>query len=306
MGRVVVAAAGAAAAASILTWLWATSARCKQHDAFACPPLISGLSRSTFQLWQRIKIQWTSPAEPSLIAAVRTRAAENDACAARVTVECRCGACRVTVRNGGPIFTTVCHCSLCRAHNRPERVAMPFAAVRRAACCLEIEEAQVDDAAAVQRALKGRGGPSATQDTRHFPLVWLQTSSLVRRGRCALCDTPLLFDQEWFEPATMWIVNPRVSCNSVAGGSGGATQTAAAFLGGQHDADVCWGSRHVPPPADVLSAQASFGDFFSTQPSNDGARGASDSEQSSYPAPRGREQWHDLEWGRYVIDVGRL
>ena len=31
---------------------------------------------------------------------------------------------------------------------------------------------------------------------------------IVRRARCAVCNTSLVMDYEWFEPNTIWLVRP--------------------------------------------------------------------------------------------------
>ena len=42
----------------------------------------------------------------------------------------------------------------------------------------------------------------------HPTLIFRNSSEIARRGACSLCDTSLLMDYEWFEPNTLWLVNP--------------------------------------------------------------------------------------------------
>ena len=39
-------------------------------------------------------------------------------------------------------------------------------------------------------------------------LIFRNSSEIARRGSCSVCDTSLLMDYEWFEPNTLWLVNP--------------------------------------------------------------------------------------------------
>ena len=282
-----------AAAAIGVILLWRRRFPGRRNSPFACSLRIGDFARQIFQLRQHLKIRLMSCPRVAVIERVRARAVSSDA---KVVSECRCGACRITV-DGGPLFTTVCHCSLCRAHNcTAANCAMPFAAVRRAACRLEVDKSRVLGG----QSLVSLRDQISDEDCSHFPLIWLKTSAFVRRGRCALCDSALLFDQEMFEPHTMWIVNPWVE-------TAGAVVTAAEFLGG-HDADVCWGSRHVPAPVAAFTAKADFGDFFATVPATpNGHTGfTSGGEDGGYPLPCGREQWNDIDWTGYVVDPGKL
>jgi hypothetical protein len=85
--------------------------------------------------------------------------------------------------------------------------------------------------------------------------------------------------------------------------------------GGLVDADVCWGSRHVPSPKGGLLTD--FGGFFdkSNEVSAKGAGCGAEEEgcvwegntvEDYYPLSRGKEQWADIDWSRYYIDSGTL
>lgn len=251
------------------------------------PTLVeAGLRRCVFQLYEHWKIRLGQRLDDRVLPLIRERAAASNAARLRVETECRCGACRIVATSGGPLYTTVCHCSLCRAHNfmAGTNVAMPFAAVRRSGCRL-----------VVTAAAKGA-----------CPFVWLQTSKLVRRGRCSLCHTALLFDQERFDPHTLWIVNPHVG---VAGERATVPAMEHEYWAGRHDADVCWGSRHIVPPADVFGARADMGSFFSTG----GAptvgvkhRDVDDDDSVDEVPPRGARQFHDLDWNYFPVDPGNV
>ena len=271
------------AAASLLGVILWRRLRGQRRAGVGLPSVLeAGLYRSAFQLRERWKIGKSAPCNPSVVLTIRQRAAASDDRGVQVHSKCRCGACRVVVTHGGPLYTTVCHCSLCRAHNfREGNVSMPFAAVRRSACVLQV-----------------------TQSTGREPFVWLQTSDLVRRGRCALCGSAVLFDQERFEPNTMWLVNPTIS---VPGSEDAVPAAAFDYWRGQHDADVCWASRHVPVPADVFGARADFGDFFGNETSSAAPTGADTAmEDDGLFRPRGARQFHDIDWSYYFVDPGQL
>jgi len=166
-----------------------------------------------------------------------------------VVTECSCGRCRVVCYEGGPRFTTLCHCSICRAHNLAANgAAMAFVAVKRSACRVEIVNGEVcgdDDATDRAVCISEPQGNCWGQvpDDRSVggatsPFAWVESSDLVRRGRCTACDSPLVFD-----PNTLWLVAPEVRRRRLAGGplevwrtaricsTGGLTRTCAGAHG---------------------------------------------------------------------------
>ena len=179
-----------------------------RRDPLALPPPALDIERYQFQRSEAFKLRLDCPADPRVTRALRCRVAASDAAGVEVVSECQCGQCRVTCSSGGPLITTVCHCSICRAHdifaidshgsepkNRSHRRlcgGMPFAAVRRHSCRLEIRTAPGFLGADSQ--CPPKFAKACTND-RTIPFQWLQSSTLVRRGRCTECKTPLLFDQ---------------------------------------------------------------------------------------------------------------
>ena len=78
---------------------------------------------------------------------------------------------------------------------------------------------------------------------------------------------------------------------------------------GRVDADVCWGSRHVPTPTNIFAAPVEFGAFFdaaSAERPHLHSEETTTSAPIGYPPSRGTEQWEDLDWAGYYLDSGRL
>jgi hypothetical protein len=137
-------------------------------------------------------------------------------------------------------------------------------------------------------------------------------------------------DYEWFEPNTLWIVNPKVRLRRSPGGPVEEFEQGHAFFGGAHDADVCWGSRLLPAPATAAAAfggaPVDFGGYFAagtatvapaapapapasaeTGPPPAAAENGGDAASlAAGSAARGREQWADLDWGGFVVDSGGI
>eukprot|EP00966_Prymnesium_polylepis_P005543 127056-Prymnesium_polylepis.2 len=98
-------------------------------------------------------------------------------------------------------------------------------------------------------------------------LVWQRTSEFVRRGRCGECGTALLYDNEWFEPNTLWLQNAKVvtATGEVQHATDVFPRRLRQFLfadelvkdpafkasnpDGNYDADVRWDCMHVVPAA---------------------------------------------------------
>ena len=111
------------------------------------------------------------------------------------------------------------------------------------------------------------------------------------------------------------------------------------FWGGQHDIDVCWDSRLIPAPCDIVIAKADLQNFFETNTSarpsttglnadrnknssavavhaandelyaNDASTDTTEGEvetNDEYPAARGRAQHSVLDWKDFLIDCARV
>lgn len=142
--------------------------------------------------------------------------------------------------------------------------------------------------------------PDASEDHSNLPFLWLQTSEATRRGRCIECGSPLVFDHQWFEPSTLWIVDPVVLIgNNLVG-------RAEKYFGGTYDADVCWASRHVPVPESMLEARVDCGDFFSVTSDSGQAQDSFTGDDEDSPPASGREQFDDFDWASYFVDPGKL
>ena len=190
-----------------------------------------------------------------------------------VTTACRCGACRIVCQDA-PRLVSVCHCSVCRydealplgVDNAP---APSFSAVRRAKCHLEVDPALVRDPDNI--------------------LVYRNSSDFARRGRCVLCNTPLVMDYEWFEPETIWLQNPQW----VPEGKDDSQPVEFAFNSGKADFDVCWNSR-----VDPITSLATVSYL--------GKEEVREKEESEEIKPRGVTQCDDLDWEVYILDVGKM
>ena len=192
-----------------------------------------------------------------------------------VVTTCKCGACKLVCEDA-PRLITVCHCSVCRydealplgTKNAP---APSFAAVKRSKCRMEVNTDDAKDPANI--------------------LVYRNSSDFARRGRCGLCNTSLVMDYEWFEPETIWLVNPQWTP---------ANQTDSkvvefAFNDGKADIDVCWNSR-----VDPITTTANVSYLGKEE-----VREKVETEQDEIN-PRGVKQCDDLDWEEYKLDVGSM
>lgn len=233
---------------------------------------------------------------PEKLQVFKKRAADADLSNVQLERACRCGACRIVVQHGGPLFTAMCHCSVCRAHNQTEgpNAPMAFAAVRLSACELHV----CRDDGADRRT--DEPPPDADEDLRFHPFAWFQTSTTFRRGRCSLCDTPLVMHFEHVEPNTCWIVNAR----AILPGVDGSSTPAHEYHDGTYDCDIFWASRHtaVPPGGHRTSSK----DPLVTYATRSVAEKVGTTTDGTYPPPRGRVLSDDWPDGDYPNDVGRL
>ena len=84
-------------------------------DYLALPCFMASPRRFAFQLWQGFIAQTQHPStRPSMVARIAGRAALSRGAGIEVQAECDCGSCRIVSTFGGPRYTTVCHCSICR------------------------------------------------------------------------------------------------------------------------------------------------------------------------------------------------
>lgn len=140
---------------------------------------------------------------------------------------CRCGACKI-ISNDVPREISVCHCSVCRYDEalplgKKDATAPCFAAVKRSSCWIKFNLDEVD------------GDQKETFTFRN-------SSYIARRGRCALCNTALVMDYEWYEPNTLWLTNPTWSYN----GEEVEQLVEFVFNEGLADYDADWDSRCIP------------------------------------------------------------
>lgn len=301
----------------------------------ALPFFLAAPRRFAYQLWQGFlaKTQYPQP-RPSVAAKVEGRAAEARGAGVEVFTECACGACRLVSTYGGPRYATVCHCSGCRGHNAAHGgEAIPFAAVKRASCRLEVEDSALahDLAPLPPTCWPVLGAPAAVG-----AFVWTDSSALGRRAHCSACGSPLAMDYGYFEPSTLWLAYPKVR---IIRRTVQETLPLRRYLArtqggdGRVDADFCWGSRHVPvvsaEGATVAPDAAFGGSFIDTaakqeprlpkdvpKSPKDGAPAAVDTAgtaaaahaqgEDDYPPPQGVEQFEDVDWSGFYVDSGRL
>jgi len=231
-------------------------------------------TRQWIQNW-RVKLFY-----PKCKAEVVARIRERLAMGGVVTSTCSCGACRL-VSEDAPRLVTVCHCSVCRndeaeaigAENAP---APSFAAVRRSSCRMEInmDIAKEEDV-----------------------LVFRNSSDFARRGRCVLCNSPLLMDYEWFEPETVWLTNPQWIYKGKDGHEVVEQIEKEFYLnGGLADIDVCWNSRLDPCTA--ITKVSYLG--------KEDVREEKEDEGGEQIKERGKVQSQDLDWTEYKLDAGSV
>lgn len=241
--------------------------------ALACPPFLASPRCYATQIWKHWQVKVFFPATTDeVLNRVRMRAEANavrGSCEV-VTCKCDCGRCSIKADYGGIRFSTVCHCSICRAHNQAHGgLAIPFAAVKRDACHLVI-------------------APDGENSSSLAPVSWAESSDVARRLRCNNCSSTLVMDYEHFEPNTIWLCNPTLTRD-------GKTAPLEEFT--KTDCDVCWSSRHVPIPTAGVDARVEF-DKLSEK-----IEEASTS--APYPPPRGLVQFEDLDWGLFPLDAGK-
>jgi hypothetical protein len=301
----------------------------------ALPFFLAAPRRFAYQLWQAILAKTQYPqSRPSVVAKVEGRAAAASGTGLEVFSECACGACRVVSTYGGPRYTTVCHCSVCRGNNAAHGGdAVPFAAVKRASCRLEVEDSALtwDLAPLPPTCLPVLGAPAAVG-----AFVWTETSALGRRAHCSACGSPLAMDYGYFEPHTLWLAYPKVR---ILRRTVQETLPLRRYLArtqggdGRVDADFCWGSRRVPVPAieaTVEQPDVAFGGSFVDTAAKQVPRPPKDAPKSlhggvpaavdtagaaaatqghgldDYPPPQGVEQFEDVDWSGFYVDSGRL
>ena len=307
LGAPAAALAAAALTAAVIARAWWYGQ--KVSSAFACPRRLAKPRHYALQAWFHWKLRlglheatngFLKPVEQTVVDMVKKRVETSDSIV-EVYTECKCGACRISVAEGGPLITCLCHCSMCRSFNFHKGYrALPFAVVKRAACRLQ------------------GGGPEARIPgiEARIPLVWFYSSEMLRRARCGTCGSPLLFDGGWVQPRSMWLANPIVRTR---GADGELLEVAAEdFFGGTYDLDVCWSSRHEPVE-DVSARMASDSSRAVPPPepkptahgtshrggSADGRGGPDADDDDGYPlAARGRHG--DFSWNKYFLDPGRL
>ena len=268
--RLVAAGGTAAAAGAVLLAL----RRRWTRTLLACPTRMESLTRYYDAAKEHWRIRLKKPAHPSVAATIKKRI-EFSRGIKEVYRECRCGAIRISVRQGGPLFTTICHCGMCKAHNFNEGYTnICFTAVKRDACVLEGNE-------------------------QEKPLVWVKTSEQVRRGRCGKCGSALLYDNKWFEPSTMWLCDAKVVMRD-----GEQKEMPAIDLpllpfssevvknpSGTYDADVRWDCQHIITEA------------VPWDPAGEIPQEIIKDVIAKDEAPRGRAHF---TWPGYYVDPGKL
>jgi len=189
------------------------------------------------------------------------------------TSKCSCGACQLVCEDA-PRMLSVCHCSVCRydealPHGADNALAPSFAAVKRSNCKLVVNT-------------------EIAKDHRKI-LVFRNSSKFARRGRCGLCNSTLVMDYEWFEPQTVWLVSPQWTHPKHID----SQEVEFSFNNGKADFDVCWNSR-ADPCTDTATV---------SYLGKEAVREKVESEQDGIN-PRGVEQFDDLDWKFYKLDVG--
>ena len=98
-------------------------------------------------------------------------------------------------------------------------------------------------------------------------------------------------DYEWFEPNTIWLVNPTWKRNN----SSTEESVEFAFNNGKADFDVCWNSRKDPITGTTKVSYLG----------KEKVREKVENDQEVIK-PRGAIQCDDLDWEEYKLDVGSL
>ena len=93
---------------------------CGTSGIFACPGRLAKPRHYALQVllhWRLRLDQWLlKPVDPAVVRMVEERVRTSGS-VVEVYSKCTCGACCVSVTEGGPLFTTLCHCSMCRTFN---------------------------------------------------------------------------------------------------------------------------------------------------------------------------------------------
>ena len=154
--------------------------------------------------------------------------------------------------------------------------APSFAAVKRSKCWMEVNEDITE---------------------RGDVLVFRNSSDFARRGRCDLCNTPLVMDYEWFVPETILLVNPQWIYEG-EDGKEVVEQIEKEFSmnGGLADLDVCWNSRNDPCSSTTKVSYLGKEDVRE-ESLDEGVEGVK---------KRGIIQCQDLDWTGYKLDAGSV
>jgi len=168
---------------------------------------------------------------------------------------------------------SVCHCSVCRYDEAlptgKDNAKAPYgAAVKRSNCRIEIK--------------------------KEAKLEYRESSDLARRGKCSLCNTFLIMDYEWFEPKTVWLVNPLW----IKPGSTELQNVEFVYNDGKADFDVCWSSRN--DPIQNLTCK----DGYLKKAEHNTCDLNVTIEDGDIVMPRGVVQFADMDFNYFQIDCG--
>ena len=211
--------------------------------------------------------------------------------------------------NSAPRIVTVCHCGVCRYEIQrglaEDKKAKSLAPAFGAFCRNDIQ---------IYKKKLEKGG-AESQAT----LIFRNSSDIARRGSCSICGTSLLMDYEWFEPNTIWLVNPVWLGLNVAelvdplvDSSTKKNEVSEVpeevpveffYNGGKADLDVCWGHRQNAVNSTSGADAYSLG-VVVKKPTDD-YQDLSENNDASM-MPRGVLQCDDLDFTNFYLDVGSL
>ena len=210
--------------------------------------------------------------------------------------------------NSAPRIVTVCHCGVCRYETQrglaEDKKAKTLAPAFGAFCRNDIQ--------IYKKKLETSGAESQAAT-----LIFRNSSDIARRGSCSICGTSLLMDYEWFEPNTIWLVNPvwlglnvaelvidplvdssTTKKNAEVSEVPGEVLVEFSYNGGKADLDVCWGHRQN----DVNSTSGA--DAYSLGVVKKPTDFSENNDASMMP--RGVLQCDDLDFTNFYLDVGSL